>query len=145
MLNSNLEMVTCPKCGKPFPKGRKLLGYPYCIDCTPQSCVRPVIEDQGEGEDTYTVVHIVSQQEYNAIQRGKRLLHGGLQVDPDLEDAPDLSTFEQQDEEMQQLSPAEREARLKAMENEQQGMSEHTLEELEEVDRSFQEEDFEDA
>ena len=144
MLNSKLEMVTCPKCGKPFPKGRKLLGYRYCIERTPQNYVRPVIEDQGEGEDTYTVVHIVSQQEYNAIQRGKKLLHGGLQVDPDLEEAPDLSTFEQQDEEMQQLSPAEREARLQVMENEQQGLSEHTLEELEEVDHSFRE-DFEDA
>jgi len=129
----SLKMIPCPKCGKPFPEGRKKLGYPFCVNCTPQNYLRPVIEDQGEGEDTYTVVHIVSQQEYNAIQRGQKMLHGGLSVNPEMEDAPDTSTFEEQDEAMQQFSPQEREARLKAMENDQQGLSERTLEELEQA------------
>ena len=131
MTKDAIEMIPCPKCGRPFPKGRRDLGYPYCVNCTPQSTYRPVIEDQGEGEDTYTVVHIVSQKEYNNILRGQKLLHGGVSVDPEMEDAPDLSTFEEQDEAMQQFSPAEREARLQAMENDQQGLTEISAEEFE--------------
>lgn len=126
-----LEMVRCPKCGKLFPKGRKMLGYNYCIDCTPQSMIRPVIEGQLDGEDVVTTVRLVSQQEYNAIQRSKNVAYGGLSVDPDIEEAPDLSTFEQQDEEIRQLSPADREAALQAAENEHQGMSENAMDELE--------------
>lgn len=30
------EMIPCPKCGKPFPKERKDLGFGACIACTPQ-------------------------------------------------------------------------------------------------------------
>lgn len=136
-------MIKCPKCGKPFPLGRKKLGYDYCINCTPQNYVRPYIEEQGEGEDTYTVMHVVTQQEYNIIQRGQRMMQTGRYITgSEQEDAPDMSTFEQQDEQEPQFTPAEREARLQAMEYEQQGMSEKTLEEVEQAAPFMDDDDF---
>lgn len=132
------EMVICPKCGKPFPKKRQELGYRFCINCSPQGTVRPIIESIGRGEEAETVMHIVSQQEYIAIQRGRNTMHSSLYSNPD-EEAPDVSTFEEQEESVSLLSPAEREAQLETLEKEQQGLSERTLEDLEEY--SMDEED----
>lgn len=126
-----LETVICPKCGKPFPKKRQELGYRFCINCSPQGTVRPIIESIGQGEEAEIIMHIVPQQEYNAIQRGRKMMHSSLYGNPD-EEAPDVSTFEEQEESVALLSPAEREAHLDTLEKEQQGLSERTLEDLEE-------------
>ena len=129
-----VETVICPKCKKPFPKQRRDLGYKFCINCAPQGSYYPIIESIGQGEEAETVMHIVTAQEYNAIQRGQRQMHGSFYNNPDVEEeeAPDMSTFEEQDEAVAHLSPAEREAQIEALEQEQQGLSEHTLEEMEE-------------
>lgn len=137
-----IDMIKCPKCGKLFPLGRRKLGYQFCIACTPQNYVRPYIEEQGEGEDTYTVVHIVSQQEYNIIQRGQRMMQAGRYVTgSEQEDAPDMTTYEQQDEQEPHFTSAEREARLQSLEYEQQGMTERSIEEIEQ-DVPFADSDF---
>lgn len=130
-----VETVICPKCKKPFPKQRLDLGYKFCINCSPQGSYHPVIESIGQGEEAETVMHIVTTQEFNAIQRGQRQMHGSLYNNPDIEEeeAPDMSTFEEQDEAVSHLSPAEREAQIEALEQEQQGLSEHTLEEMEDM------------
>lgn len=129
------ETVICPKCKKPFPKKRRDLGYRYCVNCSPQGSYFPVIESIGQGEEAETIMHIVSQQEYVAIQRGQRMLHANLYENPDIEEeeAPDMSTFEEQEESVSHLSPSEREAQIEALENEQNGISERSLEEIEDL------------
>lgn len=138
-----IETVICPKCKKPFPKIRQDLGYKFCINCSPQGVVHPVIESIGQGEEAETIMHIVSQQEYNTIQRGQRMLHANLYENPDIEEeeAPDMSTFEEQEEATSHLSPAEREAQIEALEQEQNGMSERSLEEFEDLMPLMDEED----
>lgn len=130
------ETVICPKCKKPFPKKRLELGYRFCINCSSQGTVHPIIESIGQGEEAETVMHIVSHQEFVSIQRGQRMLHKSLYENPDtmeIEEAPDMSTLEDQDEQFAHLSPADREAQLEAIENEQAGLSERTLEDLQEA------------
>lgn len=128
-----LEMIPCPKCGKPFPKRRKELGYPYCCDCSTEKFKTCRIEDQGEGEDTYTVLTILTQEEALAISQAE----SRARVDqiPDQDPAPDYSTFEEQDEKLseERLDILRDTAKLTEMEKEFAGISERSIEEMEKL------------
>lgn len=124
----NLEMITCPVCGRPFPKRRRELGYRCCVNCSTEKPLVAVIEGQEDGEDVSTTVHLVTQKQALAMYKAEH--NGRVDTNPDLETAPDLSTFEQQEELTASLSPAEREAYLSELENEFTGMSERSVEEL---------------
>lgn len=95
----NLEMVTCPICGKPFPKKRQELGYNYCVNCSSESKVAALIEGTMDGEDCQTSIQIISRAEAeaidNALRFGRRVI-----VDSEYEEAPNTMTFEEQDEEL---------------------------------------------
>lgn len=128
-----LEMIPCPKCGKPFPKKRRELGYNYCCDCSTERFKTCRIEDQGEGEDTYTVLTVLTQEEALAIAQAE----GRARVDqiPDQDPAPDYSTFEEQDEKLSEERPDlyRDETKLTEMEKEFAGMSERSIEEMEKL------------
>lgn len=138
----NLEMIPCPKCGRPFPKRRKELGYNYCVNCSTEKPLVSFIEGQGEGEDVSTTVHIVTQKQ--AFELYKAEHNGKVDINPEFEEAPDLSTFEQQEELTASLSPAEREAYLSELENEFTGMSERSVEELDFINPILGEDEEED-
>lgn len=94
---SNLEMVPCSICGKPFPKMRRDLGYDYCTSCSKEERHACVIEDIGEGDHTYTEVTVVPQEVARAVSRLRTQEHSTVdryEDEPDLE----LSDFDTTDE-----------------------------------------------
>lgn len=128
---AELEMVKCPVCGKPFPKKRVELGYNTCVNCSTVKRVVGLGEDLGEGDHTYSVLHIVQPEVARAVYRAQNM--GKVTVDVDAEDegdAPDFRTFEEQEEDLHTLNPTEREAKYQEMENEFQGMTERSIDEL---------------
>lgn len=93
-----LEMITCPRCGQPFPKKRQELGYNYCVNCSTEKQVTYIIEGtkDGDGDDTVlSTMHIVSQEEADNINRARGMLQNS--VDSDLYGIPDMRVTEDQD------------------------------------------------
>lgn len=148
MKPENLEMIPCPICGRPFPKIRKDLGYNYCVDCSTEKPLVCRVEEHGEGDHTYDTIQIMTQKQAFEIFKAEHNLQGKVDYDPELEDAPDYTTFEQQEEATASLSPAEREAYLAELENEFTGMSERSIEEMDKLsplmDEDEEESEFED-
>ena len=143
-----LEMIPCPICGKPFPKKRKELGYNYCVNCSTEKPLVCRVEEHGEGDHTYDSIQIMKPEEAFAIYKAEHGLK--IEFDPEEETAPDYSTFEQQEEVTASMSPAEKERYLEELENEFTGMSERSVEELNQLaplmdddDEEEEEEDFE--
>lgn len=127
-----LKMIPCPKCGKPFPKRRRDLGYNYCCDCSTEKTKTCRIEDRGEGEDTYTVLTVMTAEEALALARIEK--QGKVDVIPDQGPAPDYSTFEEQDEnQTAEVDLLKDSMQLTEMEKEFAGMSERSLEEMERI------------
>lgn len=126
-----LEMIPCPICGRPFPKKRKELGYNFCVDCSTEKPLVCRVEEHGEGDHTYDSIRIMKQEEALELYKAEH----GLKIDinPEYESAPDYSTFEEQEEATASLSPGEKEARLQELENEFFGMTERSLEELDQL------------
>lgn len=56
------ETVICPKCGQPFPKKRKELGYNYCCNCSTEKKLVSITEGGVDGDDTHTLLHIVKPE-----------------------------------------------------------------------------------
>lgn len=131
-MTTELEMVKCPICGKPFPKKRLELGYNCCVNCSTEKPLVGLGEDLGEGDHTYSVLHIVKPEVARAVYAAQNMGKGTVDIEEEFEgDAPDFRTFEEQEDDLRTLNPTEREKRLQEMENEFQGMSEKSLEELE--------------
>lgn len=127
----NLEMIPCPICGKPFPKKRKELGYNYCVNCSTEKPLVCRVEECGEGDHTYDTIQIMTQKQAYEIYKAEH----GLKIDynPEEESAPDYSTFEEQEEVTASMSPAEKESYLEKLENEFTGMTERTIEEMDQL------------
>ena len=86
-----LEMVTCPRCGRPFPLKRRELGYNYCINCSTEKHISYIIEGtlDGDGDDTvHDVLHIVSWEEAVRVNRIKEMQKPSR-------DIPDMRTIEE--------------------------------------------------
>lgn len=133
MENQKLEMIACPKCGNPMPKGRWDLGYHYCVNCSTEQNVVGMVEDVGEGDHCYTSLTIMTQKDAfeinkaNARLRGKRL--ESYITEPEL----DTKTFEDHDEVSSSLD-FQKDHQLEEIENDfADSFSEGTLEELEQL------------
>lgn len=130
-MNEELEMIPCPKCGQPFPKLRRdKYGYNYCVKCSTEKPLVCRVEEHGEGDHTYDTIRIMKPEEAFALYKAEHSLNGKIEYNPEEEAAPDYTTFEQQEELTASLSPAEKEAYFTAMENEFAGISERSIEEL---------------
>lgn len=143
MIKDNLEMVTCPKCGKPFPKKRFDLGYRCCVNCSTESQKVCRIEEHGEGDHTYDTISIMTREEALALTNAERNSKG-LEILPDEGAAPDCRTFEEQDEQVgysEAVNILRNEERLDAMEKEFAEMSEKTLREAEAIAPLMEEEE----
>lgn len=143
----NLEMIPCPICGNPFPKKRKELGYNYCVNCSTEKPLVCRVEEHGEGDHTYDSIRIMKQEEAFALYKAEH--NSKIDYNPEEESAPDYSTFEQQEEATASMSPAEKELLLKELENEFAGISERSIEEMDQLapimDDEEEEEDFDDS
>lgn len=141
-----LEMIPCPICGNPFPKKRKELGYNYCVNCSTEKPLVCRVEECGEGDHTYDTIQIMKPEEAFAIYKAEHNLK--VDYNPEEEPAPDYTTFEQQEEMTSSMSPAEKEAYLAELENEFSGMSERSVEEMDQLaplmDDDEEEESFDD-
>lgn len=72
---SQLEMVICPKCGKPFPLKRKQLGYNYCVDCSAEKKYIAFVEGIGTEEEPMEAVRIVPRDEgINILKQTHRFM-----------------------------------------------------------------------
>lgn len=70
-----LEMVTCPICGKPFPKIRRDLGYKCCVNCSTEEAVSCIVEGslEGDGDDTvHSSVIVVSKDQARSVENSRK-------------------------------------------------------------------------
>lgn len=111
-----LEMVTCPRCGRPFPKMRKDLGYNYCVNCSTERPVVGLIEGIGPEGDSMDSISIMKPEDAFRIEKARRGIYRSICINPD-EEAPNMRTFESQDEVMTD-SVSERETRIAGLEEE---------------------------
>lgn len=105
-MEKKLEMIPCPRCGKPFPKRRAELGYNYCIACSTEKTVTYMIEgtQDGDGDDTvHSVFHIISQDEADRISRAKNSLNSSTET----QDIPDMRTTEDIDTNYEDISQSD--------------------------------------
>lgn len=101
----NIEMITCPRCGKPFPKKRKDLGYNYCIDCSTEKPLACVVEGHlsGDGDDTVEcTVHVVSLEEAVRIEHTRFSRGRTVDVNESDEEAPNMRTIEDIDDSLEE-------------------------------------------
>ena len=106
-----IEMVKCPKCGRPFPKARKDLGYNYCVNCSTERQVVGLIEGIGPEGDSMDSISIVKPDVAFKIERARRGVSRSICITPD-EDAPDMRAIEDQED----MSVSDRDTRLAGME-----------------------------
>lgn len=114
-----LEMIECPRCGKPFPKLRKeKFGYNFCIDC---SLVEPkvgIVTVNGEGDHTWNDILVLDkadavkfEKKVKEVQKIKKDWEiEDTVVDPETEDIEPLSLLKlvhKLDDEDGYESPAE--------------------------------------
>lgn len=110
-----IEMIKCPKCGRPFPKARKDLGYNYCVHCSTERPVVGLIEGIGPEGDSMDSISIMKPEVAFRIERARRGISRSICISPD-EEAPDMRTTE--DQEDMTISSSDRETRLAGMEEE---------------------------
>lgn len=87
-------MVRCSRCGRMYPKKRLELGYDYCVHCSTEKAVVCMIEEQGQGDHTWTDIVIMKPEEYRSIVKAKT---GKLDKITD-DVSPDMSSTEEQAE-----------------------------------------------
>lgn len=71
-----LEMISCPKCGKDFPKKRKELGYHVCVNCSTVEPVVGITTVEGTGDHTFNDLIIMDQSRARAIAEKEAELSG---------------------------------------------------------------------
>lgn len=72
MINNSVtvEMIPCPKCGKPFPKVRKeKYNYNFCVDCSTVERVVGITTIEGNGDHTWNDLIIMPSSRAAAIAR----------------------------------------------------------------------------
>lgn len=106
-----IEMVKCPKCGRPFPKARKDLGYNYCVNCSTERPLVGLIEGVGPEGDSMDSISIMRPDVAFKIERARRGVSRSICITPD-EDAPDMRAIEDQED----MSVSDRDTRLAGME-----------------------------
>lgn len=106
-----IEMVKCPKCGRPFPKARKALGYNYCVNCSTERPLVGLIEGIGPEGDSMDSISIVRPDVAFKIEKARRGVSRSICITPD-EDAPDMRAIEDQED----MSVSDRDTRLAGME-----------------------------
>lgn len=79
MISDNLEVVTCSRCGKPYPKKRKDCGYDYCVDCSAERPYSYIFESHEAGSDSmYVETIIVTAEEADRNQNLKEIFAATL-------------------------------------------------------------------
>lgn len=78
---SHLEMIPCPKCGKPFPLKRKQLGYNCCVNCSAEKKYVAIVEGIGTEEEPMEAVRIVPREEGISILRQTHKLAVSRSID----------------------------------------------------------------
>lgn len=106
-----IEMVKCPKCGRPFPKARKDLGYNYCVNCSTERPLVGLIEGIGPEGDSMDSISIMRPDVAFKIEKARRGVSRSICITPD-EDAPDMRAIEDQED----MSVSDRDTRLAGME-----------------------------
>lgn|SRR5574344_434248 len=129
------EMVPCPVCGKPMPKKRQELGYPYCVDCSTENKKVCLIEGTIEGDGVQSDVIIVTTEQGRIIN--KAACESGIVLLAD-DDLPDMQTFEQQ--EVAATVNAETRRQAKQVDEETGELTEKVPEESEDIFYVLQEE-----
>ena len=110
-----IEMIKCPKCGRPFPKARKDLGYNYCVHCSTERPVVGLIEGIGPEGDSMDSISIMKPEVAFKIERARRGISRSICISPD-EEAPDMRTTEDQEDTM--IASSDRNTRVSGMEEE---------------------------
>ena len=110
-----IEMIKCPRCGQPFPKARKDLGYNYCVNCSTERPVVGLIEGTGPEGDSMDSITIMKPELAFKIERARRGISRSICISPD-EEAPDMRTTEDQEDTI--ISSFDRETRIAGMEEE---------------------------
>ena len=65
-----MEMIPCPKCGKPFPKLRKeKYGYNFCVNCSTVERVVGITTVEGDGDHTWNDLIIMPGSKAAAIAK----------------------------------------------------------------------------
>lgn len=76
-----MEMILCPRCGRPFPVKRKELGYNYCVNCSTEKGYVAIVEGIGTEEEPMEAVRIVPRDEGISILRQTHRLAASRSVD----------------------------------------------------------------
>jgi len=67
-MNTNFEMIPCIKCNAPMPKLRlDKYGYKNCINCSTEKPLLARTVTYGTGEEIWTDVEIITQDQANRI------------------------------------------------------------------------------
>lgn len=106
-----IEMVKCPKCGRPFPKARKDLGYNCCVNCSTERPLVGLIEGIGPEGDSMDSISIMRPDIAFKVEKARRGVSRSICITPD-EDAPDVRAIEDQED----MSVFDRDTRLAGME-----------------------------
>lgn len=134
--SQNLEMIPCPICGKPFPKKRVELGYPYCVQCSTEKKKVGLIEGIGKEGDSNEQMVIMNFEDARAVIRATRGL--GIDKREQDEEAPEMRSVDAIESEIigdGVMNSSERDSLLASLEEEfSQGMSEIVIEEMSEMD-----------
>ena len=78
-----LKMITCPKCGNPFPELRLTqYGYNFCVDCSDVESVVGITTVEGSGDHTYNDIIIMDRKKAMNIARAEAEAMGRKIPDP---------------------------------------------------------------
>ena len=76
-------MITCPRCGEPFPELRKTqYGYNFCVNCSDVDAVVGITTIEGYGDHTYNDIIIMDRKKATAIARAEAEAMGRRTPDP---------------------------------------------------------------
>ena len=68
----NLKMITCPKCGEPFPELRLTkFGYNVCVNCSDVDAVVGITTVEGSGDHTYNDIIIMDRKKALRIAKAE--------------------------------------------------------------------------
>jgi len=78
-----LKMITCPRCGEPFPELRKTqYGYNFCVNCSDVDAVVGITTVEGSGDHTYNDIIIMDRKKAIAIAHAEAEAMGRRTPDP---------------------------------------------------------------
>ena len=76
-------MITCPRCGEPFPELRKTqYGYNFCVNCSDVDAVVGITTVEGSGDHTYNDIIIMDRKKATAIAHAEAEAMGRKTPDP---------------------------------------------------------------